>query len=152
MRHWFFLFLAIAAEVTGTSLMKWGSTSGHPGGLLGMFVLLAVSYYALSLAVERVPMGVAYAIWEGVGIVSIALISLLVFNESLSVGKALGIAAVLGGIVLLKRGIAGGRAADREPDRVRGEPAVTAALAPAAQRVLTVQPGRAPHGWSASHA
>lgn len=109
MRHWLFLSLAIAAEVTGTTLMKWGSTSGHPGGLLGMFVLLALSYYALSLAVQRVPVGVAYAIWEGVGIVSISLISLMWFNETLSPGKAIGIVAVLGGIVLLKRGIAAGR-------------------------------------------
>jgi len=109
MRHWLFLSLAIAAEVTGTTLMKWGSTSGHPGGLLGMFVLLALSYYALSLAVQRVPVGVAYAIWEGVGIVSISLISLMWFNETLSLGKAVGIVAVLGGIVLLKRGIGAGR-------------------------------------------
>ena len=144
MRHWFFLFLAIAAEVTGTSLMKWGSTSGHPGGLLGMFVLLALSYYALSLAVERVPMGVAYAIWEGVGIVSIALISLLLFNESLSAGKALGIAAVLGGIVLLKRGIAGERA--RVQDGA-GDRAVQVEVP-----VQRAQPGRALQVWSPSHA
>jgi spermidine export protein MdtJ len=140
MRHWFFLFLAIAAEVTGTSLMKWGSTSGHPGGLLGMFVLLALSYYALSLAVERVPMGVAYAIWEGVGIVSIALISLLLFNESLSAGKALGIAAVLGGIVLLKRGIASERAVAQE--RV-DQPA---------PQVRSGQPAMLRSAWSPSHA
>jgi len=114
--------------------MKWGSTSGHPGGLLGMFVLLALSYYALSLAVERVPMGVAYAIWEGVGIVSIALISLLLFNESLSAGKAVGIAAVLGGIVLLKRGIAGDRAAAQADDTPKGAAAI------------------ALPGWSPSHA
>lgn len=106
MRHWLFLFVAIAAEVTGTSLMKWGSDSGHPAGLFAMFALLAISYYALSLAVERVPMGVAYAIWEGVGIVMISTISMVVFDEIITPGKAVGIAAVLLGIVMLKRGIA----------------------------------------------
>jgi spermidine export protein MdtJ len=109
MRHWFFLFVAIAAEVTGTSLMKWGSDSGHPAGLVGMFALLAISYYALSLAVERVPMGVAYAIWEGVGIVMISVVSMVVFDEIITPGKAVGIAVVLLGIVMLKRGIANTR-------------------------------------------
>ncbi len=115
MRHWFFLCIAIAAEVAGTSFMKWSSDSGHMGGLLAMFVLLALSYYALSLAVTRVPMGLAYAIWEGVGLVAISLISLAVFDESISLGKALGIATVLLGILVLKRGMGAEKASSAKP-------------------------------------
>ncbi|MPS25505.1 MAG: QacE family quaternary ammonium compound efflux SMR transporter [Alcaligenaceae bacterium] len=105
MRHWFFLAVAIAAEVAGTSFMKWSSVHGHLGGLAAMFILLGASYYALSLAVIRVPVGLAYAVWEGVGLVAITLVSLAWFGESLGPMKAAGIAAVLGGILLIKRGM-----------------------------------------------
>ena len=106
MRHWFFLAIAIVAEVAGTSFMKWSSVHGHLGGLAVMFVLLGASYYALSLAVIRVPVGLAYAVWEGAGLVAITLVSLVWFGESMGLAKAAGIAAVLGGILLIKRGMA----------------------------------------------
>lgn len=105
MRHWVYLGLAILAEVLGTCFMKWGSDHGQPAGLLAMFVLLGLSYYALSLAVRQVPVGVAYAIWEGVGIVCITGVSLMLFGEHMSGSKAAGMLAVLAGIVLLKHGV-----------------------------------------------
>lgn len=126
MRHWLFLSLAITAEVAGTSFMKWSSDQGHLGGLFIMFALLGASYYALSLAVTRVPVGLAYAIWEGVGLVAISLVSLAVFQESIGPGKAAGIATVLLGILLLKRGMAA-HASPRVRPQPHAEPVSAAA-------------------------
>ena len=116
MRHWFFLIVAIAAEVAGTSFMKWSSVHDQAGGLGIMFFLLGASYYALAQAVTRVPIGLAYAIWEGVGLVAISAVSFAFFHESIGPGKAAGIAVMLAGIVLLKRGM-------KNPDAVGAEPA-----------------------------
>lgn len=104
MKHWFYLAAAIAAEVTGTSLLKWGADNGNLLGLIANFCCLAFSFYLLALVVVRIPVGVAYAVWEGVGIVIISLIGLAVFDEQLSLAKTLAMLLIIAGIILLKRG------------------------------------------------
>ncbi|MEF9996563.1 MAG: multidrug efflux SMR transporter [Burkholderiaceae bacterium] len=106
MRHWFYLAAAIAAEVTGTSLLKWGADSGNLLGLAANFCLLAFSFYLLALVVEHIPVGVAYAVWEGIGIVIISLVGFAIFGETLSTIKSIAIIAIITGIILLKRGTA----------------------------------------------
>lgn len=104
MKYWLYLAAAIAAEVTGTTLLKWGADHGNLLGLVANFAFLAFSFYLLALVVVRIPVGVAYAVWEGVGIIIISLIGFAVFDERLSLAKTAAMFAIIAGIILLKRG------------------------------------------------
>jgi spermidine export protein MdtJ len=104
MFYWILLALAIATEITGTLSMKWASVNdGHAGYIL-MLGMIALSYIFLSIAVKKIALGVAYALWEGVGILLITLFSVLLFDESLTLMKGAGLATLVVGIVLIKSG------------------------------------------------
>lgn len=105
MIYWIFLACAIAAEIIGTLSMKYASLSGSPLGHMVMYSMIALSYLLLSFAIKRVAMGVAYALWEGIGIIFITLFSVMLFDESLSVLKVIGLAILLVGILLVKSGV-----------------------------------------------
>ena len=68
MFYWILLGLAIAAEITGTLSMKWASVGHGNSGFILMLVMIALSYIFLSFAVKKIALGVAYALWEGIGI------------------------------------------------------------------------------------
>lgn len=104
MFYWILLALAIVAEITGTLSMKWASVNDGNTGFILMLVMISLSYIFLSFAVKKIALGVAYALWEGIGIVLITLFSVLVFDESLTVMKAAGLATLIAGIVLIKSG------------------------------------------------
>ena len=98
MFYWILLGLAIAAEITGTLSMKWASVGHGNSGFILMLVMIALSYIFLSFAVKKIALGVAYALWEGIGILFITLFSVLLFDETLSTMK------VALGFVLIKSG------------------------------------------------
>ncbi|HGJ5865703.1 MAG TPA: multidrug/spermidine efflux SMR transporter subunit MdtJ [Arsenophonus nasoniae] len=104
MIYWIFLALAIVAEVIGTLSMKHSSVSGDLTGLLVMYFMIASSYILLAMAVKKVALGVAYALWEGIGVIFITAFSVLLFNESLSPMKIIGLALLIVGIALIKSG------------------------------------------------
>ena len=72
MRSWIYLLLAIGAEVIGTTSMKLAATHAPVAGLLLMYGMIGLSYFFLALAVKRVPVGVAYALWEGLSLIHIS--------------------------------------------------------------------------------
>ncbi|TCV94334.1 multidrug/spermidine efflux SMR transporter subunit MdtJ [Biostraticola tofi] len=102
MIYWIYLGFAILAEITGTLSMKHASVSGGMTGHIAMYVMITVSYILLSLAVKKIALGVAYALWEGIGILFITLCSVLWFDEPISLLKILGLAVLIAGILLLK--------------------------------------------------
>jgi spermidine export protein MdtJ len=104
MLYWILLALAIAAEIIGTVSMKWASVNGGSAGYIFMLVMIALSYILLSFAIKRIALGVAYAMWEGVGIMFITLFSVLLFDEALSAVKVAGLLTLILGIVLIKSG------------------------------------------------
>ncbi|OMP92678.1 multidrug/spermidine efflux SMR transporter subunit MdtJ [Raoultella terrigena] len=104
MFYWILLALAIVAEITGTLSMKWASVSGDRTGFIFMLAMIALSYIFLAFAVKKIALGVAYALWEGIGILLITLFSVLLFDETLSVVKMAGLATLVVGIVLIKSG------------------------------------------------
>ena len=101
-----FLALAIATEVIATTFLK--LTSGerqiwwaYPIVVVG-YVL---SFVMLSQTLSKgVPLGIAYAIWAGVGVVLVAAISWVVFRETLTWQQLVGMVLVIGGVVLLEAG------------------------------------------------
>lgn len=104
MLYWILLLLAIISEVIGTLTMKWASASGERTGYIFMLSMITLSYIFLTFAVRRIPLGVAYAMWEGIGIVLITLFSIFLFGESLSPMKAAGLLTLIVGITLIKLG------------------------------------------------
>lgn len=96
-----FLSLAIALEVGATAMLQKTEQFTKLGPTLGMGVLYAVSFYCLSLALRGVPLGVAYAIWGGLGVVLTAVISVVVFKQSLDMPAMLGVGLIVTGVVVM---------------------------------------------------
>ena len=69
-----------------------------------MFVMLGISYYFMSLAICRINVGTAYAIWEVVGLSLIAVISIFIFGNHLNTQEYIGLALALVGIILVNLG------------------------------------------------
>ncbi|MDO7881471.1 DMT family transporter [Salinibacterium soli] len=101
-----FLALAIAGEVIATTFLK--LTSGEKAVWWAYPIVVTGYVFAfvmLSQTLSRgVPLGIAYAIWAGVGVVLVAVISWLAFGEMLTWQQLLGMALVVGGVVLLELG------------------------------------------------
>lgn len=102
MFHWLMLFAAIVAEVLGTTALRWSADHAPIAGHVVMVVMITTSFWCLSLAMRRVSMGVAYAIWEGVGLVLLAVLSWALFDEAITAGQAVAFATILLGVWLLK--------------------------------------------------
>jgi small multidrug resistance pump len=61
----------------------------------------AMSFYALSISLRSIPLGVVYAIWSGVGTAAVVLIGLFLFREVLDAAKVIGIGLIIAGVVML---------------------------------------------------
>lgn len=101
---WVLLLLAIFSEIIGTLSMKWFSPDNNATGYGIMLVMIASSYVFLSFAVKRIALGVAYALWEGIGILFITAFSVQLFGEPLPPMKIAGMAVLILGIMLIKTG------------------------------------------------
>lgn len=99
--NWIYLLIAICAEVIGTSALK--ASDGFTKFTPSAIVVLGygAAFYFLSLTLNSIPVGVAYAIWSGVGIILISIIGLLFFNQSLDVPAAIGIALIIAGVAVI---------------------------------------------------
>ena len=101
MLFWLFLLIAILTEVVGTSLMKASQGLTRLLPTIFMFVLYAISFVFMALALRKIEVGIAYAIWSGLGTALIAMIGIAWFRESFNFPKLIGIALIIGGVVLL---------------------------------------------------
>lgn len=108
MQHWWYLAGAIALEIAGTTSMKLsqGFTRALPSMLL--FVFYLGSIVALTLALRKIDVSVAYAIWSGVGTAAIAVIGILFFQENISAIKIGSIALIVIGVIGVNMGGAHG--------------------------------------------
>lgn len=95
------LFLAVAAETIGTSALQASQQFTKLGPSILVFVAYAVSFYLLGWVFKYFPIGIAYAMWSGLGIVLIALIGLAVFGQKLDLPAVLGMAMILAGILVI---------------------------------------------------
>ena len=97
--YWFYLAMAILLEVVGTTCMKLsqGFSKALPSVLV--FVLYGASFSFMILALKKIELGIAYAIWAGVGTSLIAVIGMMWFAESVTPLKIVSIAFVVIGVV-----------------------------------------------------
>jgi small multidrug resistance pump len=99
--NWVYLGLAIVSEVIGTSALKASDGLTRLGPSLLAMIGFAVALYFLSLTLRTIPVGVAYAIWSGAGIVVISLIGYFGFGQALDPAALVGIGLIMTGVVVI---------------------------------------------------
>ena len=102
MSKWIFLTLAIISEVIGSSFLK--STEGFTKLIPSIIVLVGycAAFYFLSLTLDSIPIGMAYAIWSGAGIAAITVVSVLFFEQKLDFAAIIGMGLIIAGVVVLR--------------------------------------------------
>ena len=99
--HWIHLGIAILAEVIATSALK--AAEGFTRLVPSVVVVLGylVAFYFLSLTLRTIPLGVAYAVWSGVGVALIALIGWVLYGQSLDPPAVIGLTLIVSGVAIL---------------------------------------------------
>jgi small multidrug resistance pump len=96
---WVLLLGAIALEVISTSLLNASQGMTRWGYGMAAMAGYGLCFWLLAFAMTRIPMGVAYAVWSGLGIVAIAVIGWVVFRQSISLAQAGFMALILIGAI-----------------------------------------------------
>jgi small multidrug resistance pump len=97
--YWIYLFLAILSEVAGTTNMKLSQGFTKPIPSIMIFVFYGISFTFLTLALKKIDISIAYAIWSGLGTALIAIIGFTVFNEPITAIKIASIGLIVIGVV-----------------------------------------------------
>ena len=102
MNKWIYLTVAIFSEVMATASLK--STEGFTKLWPSVLVLVGYSaaFYFLSLTLDTIPIGVAYAIWSGVGVAAITLVSIFFFDQKIDTAGFIGIGLIVAGVIVLR--------------------------------------------------
>ncbi|EFM57617.1 SMR family transporter [Brucella inopinata] len=96
-----FLAIAIFSEVIGTLSLKASEGFSRLGPSIVVVVAYGLAFYFLSLTLKTIPVGVAYAIWSGVGVTLVALIGWLVFGQKLDLPAIVGMGLIIAGVIVL---------------------------------------------------
>lgn len=98
-----YLFLAasILFEVFSSTMLKFSDGFKRLMPVIGIVVGYGISFYALSITLQSLPLGVVYATWSGVGTILTVVIGVLLFKEKVNKKGALGIVILLVGLVLM---------------------------------------------------
>ncbi len=119
MNNWVFLGIAIIAEVVATSALKASEGFTRLGPSAIVILGYGAAFYLLSLALRTIPVGIAYAIWAGLGIVLMAAVGWLAFGQKLDAWGMVGMGLIVSGVFVLN--VLSQALTDRvrAPDRVR---------------------------------
>jgi small multidrug resistance pump len=96
-----YLGIAIVFEVIGTSALQASETLTRLVPSLVMVVTYAASFLFLALTLRTIPVGIAYAVWSGIGIVLIAAVGWLWFKQPLDLPALIGLGLIIGGVVVV---------------------------------------------------
>ncbi|MEQ8601389.1 MAG: SMR family transporter [Devosia sp.] len=101
MPNYAFLAIAIIAEVIGTSALK--ASEGFSNLLPSILVVVGygVAFYCLSMTLRTLPVGIAYAVWSGAGIVLVSLLGWMLYGQKLDLWAMLGIGLIISGVLIL---------------------------------------------------
>lgn len=97
----FALLTAIILEVIGTSLLPKTEQFSKLWPSLGMAVAYLLAFYFLTHALKVFPIGVAYAIWSGLGIVLIAAIGVIAFGQRIDLAGVIGLGLIIAGVIVV---------------------------------------------------
>lgn len=99
-----FLALAIGSELIATTLLKYTEGFTRLWFTLGCLVGYGLAFFMLSLAVRDIPVGVAYALWSGLGTAAIVAIGAVFLGEPITLVKVVGISLIVAGVLVLNLG------------------------------------------------
>ena len=99
--NYLYLLLAILAEVAGTAALKASNGMSRLGPSMVVVGAYAFAFFFLSLTLRTIPMGIAYAIWSGIGIVLIAAVGAAFYGQTLDGPALAGIALILAGVLVI---------------------------------------------------
>jgi small multidrug resistance pump len=102
MHSWFLLVAAIMAEVGGTTCLKLSDGFSRLIPSVGVVVLYPISFVFLAAVLKTIDVGVAYAIWSGLGTAIVVAIGIIFFGEALSAARLVSVAFIIVGIVGLQ--------------------------------------------------
>ncbi|OOF40201.1 QacE family quaternary ammonium compound efflux SMR transporter [Rodentibacter mrazii] len=99
--HWLFLACAIISEVFASSMLKLSDGFSKPLPTVGIVVGFIISFYCLSITLKTMPLGTAYAVWAGSGLVLTSAVSIIFFGQKTDLIGIISIGLILLGVVLL---------------------------------------------------
>jgi len=95
------LAIAIVSEVIGTLSLKASEGFTRLGPSMIVIVAYGLAFYFLSLTLKSIPVGIAYAVWSGMGVTLVALIGWLLFGQKLDLAAVLGMGLIIAGVIVL---------------------------------------------------
>ena len=102
MPGYLYLAIAIAAEVVATTSMKAIDGFNKPLPLLLVVGGYGIAFWMLTLVVRTIPVGVAYAIWAGLGIVLVSIAAMFIYQQKLHLPAVLGMGLIVSGVVVIQ--------------------------------------------------
>ncbi|MFP5431197.1 MAG: DMT family transporter [Gammaproteobacteria bacterium] len=100
--QWIYLAIAIVAEVIATSCLKPSEGFTRMWPSVAVVAGYGMAFFFLSLTLRTLPVGVAYAVWSGAGIVLVATVGWAAFGQKLDVPAVIGMAMIIGGVAILR--------------------------------------------------
>ncbi|MBB1140867.1 SMR family transporter [Myroides sp. WP-1] len=101
MKNFLFLLIAIVSEVIATSALKASNEFTKIIPSVITVTMYAVAFYFLSLTLRTIPVGIAYAIWSGIGIVLVTVVAILVYGQKPDLPALIGMAFIILGVVII---------------------------------------------------
>ncbi|MDD2691956.1 MULTISPECIES: DMT family transporter [Simplicispira] len=102
MQAYMALGLAIVAEVIATSALKASEGFTRPGPSAIVVLGYGLAFYCLSLTLKTVPVGVAYAVWSGLGIVLITVAGYVLYRQRIDAAALIGMALIVAGVAVIQ--------------------------------------------------
>ena len=101
MKNWIFLSVAIMAEVIATSSLKASAEFTKFWPSVIVVVGYAIAFYFLSLTLRSIPVGIAYAVWSGLGVVLVSIVGWWLYNQALDLASLIGIGLIIAGVLVI---------------------------------------------------
>mgnify|MGYP000052199579 CR=1 FL=1 len=98
---WFYLIISIVGEVIATTSLK--ESNGFSKLIPSIICIIGygITFYFLSLSIKQIPIGIAYAIWAGLGIVLITTIGYFRFKQTLDLPTVIGLTLIVIGVIIV---------------------------------------------------
>lgn len=101
MNTWIVLFIAVLGEVVATTSLKLSEGFTRLVPSVVVVIGYAIAFYCLSITLKSIPLGIAYAVWSGLGIVTVSILGWLIFGQKLDIWAMLGMLLIISGVLVL---------------------------------------------------
>jgi small multidrug resistance pump len=98
---WLYLAIAIAGEIIGTTALKASDGFTRLGPSVLVVAGYGIAFFMLAQVLRTIPLGIAYAIWSGVGVAAVTVIGWAMYGQRLDLTALLGIGLIVAGVVVL---------------------------------------------------